>query len=392
MNIYCGRKRVIIHLDMDAFYPSVEILDNPELKGKPVIVGGSANRGVVSSASYEARKFGVHSAQPISQALRLCPHGIFLPVRMERYKELSSMIFGIFRRFTPLVEPLSIDEAFLDVTGTERLLGDPVTVAKKIKKTVLAETGLTVSAGLAPSKFVAKIASDMNKPDGLTVVNAEGLEEFLDPLPIEKMWGAGRVTQEKMIRLGIRTFCDLKQYPAERLEKELGKHGTQMQRLAMGIDSREVETEHEVKSIGHEQTFSSDIDEIEHAKKELLALSMSTAARMRRSGISGITITLKVKYSDFKQITRSVTLDNPTNDGMKIYRTAIDLLETTETGTRPVRLLGVSVSGLNPEMNRQLSIFGEDNEVKKANNLNRAVDSLQERFGKKSVLPGRLLS
>ncbi len=238
----------IIHLDMDAFYPAVEVLDNPGLKGKPVIVGGTKGRGVVSSASYEARKFGVHSAQPIAKAQRLCPHGIFLPGRMSRYVELSGQIFEIFRRFTSLVEPLSIDEAFLDVTGSTRLFGDPVEMAIKIKQVVQEETGLTVSAGVAPSKFVAKIASDIDKPDGLTIVPPEKVRKFLDPLPIGKMWGVGKVTQETLAQLNIYTFRDLSRVPVKVLEKKFGKYGPKMHELSMGIDDRDVVPYQEAKS------------------------------------------------------------------------------------------------------------------------------------------------
>lgn len=387
------KARSIIHLDMDAFYPSVEILDNPELRGKPVIVGGSSKRGVVSSASYEARKFGVHSAQPIARAVNLCPDGIFLPVRMERYKEMSGRIFEIFRRYTPLVEPLSIDEAFLDVTGTERLMGDPVSVAIQIKKTVSDETGLTVSAGVAPSKFIAKIASDMDKPDGLTVVHPEKVMEFLDPLPVSKMWGAGKVTIEKLSRFNIRTFYDLRTFPVNILERTFGKNGPRMHLLAKGIDSRSVETGHEIKSIGHELTFPEDIPDIESAEKRLLFLSMKTGRRMRKNGVSGRTLTLKVKYSDFKQVTRSETFDTYTNDGRIIYNASRQLLKKTETGKRPVRLLGVSMSGLDSGgMKGQLNMFISDTGAEKAERLNRAVDSLQDRFGLKSIQPGTLLS
>lgn len=385
--------KTIIHLDMDAFYPAVEVLDNPELRGKPVIVGGSSKRGVVSSASYEARKFGVHSAQPIAQAFKLCPEGIFLPVRMSRYKELSNKIFEIFHRFTPLVEPLSIDEAFLDITGTERLLGEPVSVAKKLKETILAETGLTVSAGVAPSKFIAKIASDMDKPDGLTVVSADKITEFLDPLPVSKMWGAGKVTLEKLSRFNIKTFYDLKKFPIEILERSFGKNGKQMHFLAMGIDDRSVEIEHETKSIGHEETFLEDIIDIEKSERHLLALAIKTAERMRHNHLKGKTVTLKVKYSTFKQVTRSLTLDDYTDDGMLIYSIVRKLLKKTETGTRPVRLLGVSMSGLALEgATNQLSMFSENEKKEKSEKLNKAIDSLHDKFGKKSVVPGRLLS
>lgn len=386
------REKTIIHLDMDAFYPSVEILDNPDLKGKPVIVGGNSKRGVVSSASYEARRYGVHSAQPIAQALKLCHHGIFLPVRMYRYKELSDRIFEIFHRFTPLVEPLSIDEAFLDVTGTKRLLGDPVTVARTIKKTVYDETGLTVSAGVAPSKFIAKIASDLNKPDGLTVVGKDEIQAFLDPLPVSRMWGAGKVTIEKLSRYNIKTFYDLRKFPVEILERSFGKNGLRMHLLAMGIDDRSVEIEHETKSVGHEETFPEDIVDIDLSEKHLLDLAMKTAERMRRICLKGKTVNLKVKYSDFTQVTRSKTLDQCTDDGMLIYAEARKLLQKTETGRRPVRLLGVSMSGLADEETGQLSLFSEDEKKEKSEKLNRAIDSLHDRFGKKSVVPGRLLS
>lgn len=384
--------KCIIHLDMDAFYPAVEILDNPELKGKPVIVGGSSKRGVVSSASYEARKFGVHSAQPIAKALNLCPRGVFLPVRMERYREMSGRIFEIFKRFTPLVEPLSIDEAFLDITGTERLLGDPVYVAKKIKRKVFNETGLTVSAGVAPSKFIAKIASDMDKPDGFTVVSHDKINDFLDPLPVSKMWGVGKVTLEKLGRYNIKTFYDLRIFPIETLERIFGKNGPRMHFLAMGIDDRSVETEHEIKSIGHELTFPEDIHDIESAEEKIFALAIKTGKRMRNKHVAGKTVTLKVKYNDFKQVTRSQTLDLHTDDGMIIYQTAKKLLEKTDTGRRPVRLLGVSMSGLEQGVkNSQLSLFLKDDKTKKAKNLNKAIDSLQDKFGLKSIQPGRLM-
>ena len=385
--------KIIIHLDMDAFYPAVEILDNPELRGKPVIVGGTSKRGVVSSASYEAREYGVHSAQPIAQALKLCPHGIFLPVRMARYRELSDKIFEIFHRFTPLVEPLSIDEAFLDITGTERLMGNPVFVAKTIKKTVLDETGLTVSAGVAPSKFVAKIASDLNKPDGLTVVPADELTAFLDPLSVSRMWGAGKVTQEKLSRYNIKTFKDLRKFPLKTLEKLFGINGIKMHYLAMGLDDRNVETEHETKSIGHEETFLEDIIDIETCEKNLLELAIKTAERMRQNHFKGRTITLKVKYNDFTQVTRSLTFDDFTDDGMVMYSAIRKLLRKTETGTRPVRLLGVSMSGLALEgQTNQLSLFSGNRKKEKSEKLNKAIDSLHNKFGKKSVIPGRLLS
>lgn len=387
------RQRSIIHLDMDAFYPAVEVLDKPELKGKPVIVGGAKERGVVSSASYEARRFGVHSAQPIATAIRLCPDGIFMPVRMSRYKEVSGQVFEIFHCFTPLVEPLSIDEAFLDLTGAERLMGQTEEIAKKIKETVLKKTGLTVSAGVASSKFVAKIASDIDKPDGLTVVPPNRVREFLDPLPIKKMWGVGKITQQALARLNVKTFKDLRQIPVEILEKNFGKHGAAMHLLSMGIDERDVEPEREAKSIGHEQTFMKDILDPDQAKKEILSLANRVALRMRREEVRGSTVSLKVKYSDFTQITRAATLPEPTDDSMEIYSTSCRLLKKTAVGKRPVRLLGISLSQLSSlEGEKQLFLFDQDKGYRKRKNLNTALDSICEKFGEKSIRPATLIS
>ncbi|MDQ1335545.1 MAG: polymerase [Thermodesulfobacteriota bacterium] len=388
-----ARQKSIIHLDMDAFYPAVEVRDHPELKGKPVIVGGGRERGVVSSASYEARKFGVHSAQPMATAMRLCPHGIFLPVRMSRYQEVSRQVFEIFHSFTPLVEPLSIDEAFLDVTGVERLSGPPREIALKIKEKVLDETGLTVSAGVAPSKFVAKIASDMDKPDGLTVVPPDRVREFLDPLPVDKMWGVGKVTQQVLARLGVRTFQDLTQIPVGLLERTLGKHGAAMHRLAMGIDDRVVEPGHETKSIGHEETFARDILDLEEARKEILSLAGRVARRMRREDVRGLTVSLKIKYADFTLITRAVTLTEPVDDSGEIYATACRLLEKTEVGRRPVRLIGVSLSQLSsPDKETQLRLFDDDRASLKRKGLTLALDSICDKFGEKSIQPATLVS
>jgi len=388
-----ARHRSIIHLDMDAFYPAVEALDKPELKGKPVIVGGAKERGVVSSASYEARRFGVHSAQPIATAIRLCPDGIFMPVRMSRYKEVSRQVFEIFHCFTPLVEPLSIDEAFLDLTGSERLMGQTREIAKKIKETVLKKTGLTVSAGVASSKFVAKIASDIDKPDGLTVVPHDRVRDFLDPLPVKKMWGVGKITQQALARLDVTTFKDLRQIPVEILEKNFGKNGAAMHLLSMGIDERDVEPEREVKSIGHEQTFMKDILNPDQAKREILSLANRVALRMRREDVRGSTVSLKVKYSDFTQITRAATLPEPTDDSAEIYATSCLLLKKTAVGKRPVRLLGISLSQLSSrEGGKQLFLFHQAKGYRKRRDLNTALDSICDRFGEKSIRPATLIS
>jgi len=388
-----ARQRSIIHLDMDAFYPAVEVLDKPELKGKPVIVGGTKKRGVVSSASYEARRFGVHSAQPIATAIRLCPDGIFMPVRMSRYKEISEQVFAIFHSFTPLVEPLSIDEAFLDLTGAERLMGQTEVIARKIKETILKKTGLTVSAGVASSKFVAKIASDIDKPDGLTVVQPDRVRSFLDPLPVKKMWGVGKVTQQALARLSVKTFKDLRQIPVEILEKKFGERGTVMHLFSMGIDERDVEPGREPKSIGHEQTFMKDILNPDQARKEILSLANRIALRMRRDEVRGSTVSLKVKYSDFTQIIRAATLPEPTDDSMEIYSTACRLLKKTAVGKRPVRLLGISLSQLSfREGEKQLMLFDQDKGYQKRKNLNTALDSICDKFGEKSIRPATLIS
>ena len=393
------RHREIIHLDLDAFYASVEMLDNPEIAGKPVIVGGGGKRGVVTAASYEARKFGVHSAQPVATARRLCTG---------RYKEMSDRVFEIFRRFSPLVEALSIDEGFLDVTGTERLFGGALEVARKIKEAVASETGLTVSAGVAASKFVAKIASDMNKPDGLTVVPRGKEKEFLGPLPVGKLWGVGKVTETALHRMGVKTIGDLASVPAENLKKRFGKHGLHLHRLANGIDDREVEPEHEVKSIGHEDTYDEDIRDREAIGKELLSLAHRVSSRLRRKGFRGRTVTLKVKYHNFTQVTRAATLPSPTDDGATIYRTVIPLLKKTEAGRRPVRLLGISVSHFGEkrfprEEWGQIPLFGQRPEPRPPSSrgttardpartakLNEAVDRIREKYGERGIRPGTL--
>jgi len=377
---------------MDAFYAAVEVLDNPALQGKPIIVGGGKERGVVSSASYEARKFGVHSAQPIATAMRLCPQGVFLPVRMARYREISDRVFSIFHRFTPLVEPLSIDEAFLDVTGSLRIFGKPEEIVHKIKKAIKEEIGLTVSAGIAPLKFIAKIASDLNKPDGLTIVLPEQVHEFLESLPIEKLWGVGKTTQKALALLNVRTIGDLSRIPLEVLEAKFGKHGTHLHLLSMGIDDREVETEREVKSIGHEETYAEDISSIDAVKKEILSLSGRVARRLRQEGFAGKTVTLKIKYHDFVQITRSVTLPESTDDGREIFRQCLLLLKKTEAGKRPIRLVGVSLSHLGSSAEkRQRTLFDNGPSHEKCRKLNYALDAIQEKFGDDSIVPGTLL-
>ena len=386
------KPKEILHLDIDAFYPSVEALDNPGLKGKPVIVGGRQARGVVASASYEARRFGVHSAQPIAAAARLCPEGIFLPVRMSRYRELSKQVLEIFKLFTPLVEPVSIDEAFLDVTDSMRLFGHPEEIAGKIKLMVFKETGLRVSAGVAPSKLLAKIASDIDKPDGLTIVLPDQVKEFLDPLPINKMWGVGKVTQAILIGLGVHTIGDLREMPEKILVEKFGKQGAKMHQSSRGFDDREVVPGNDIKSIGHEETFLTDIMEVDTAKRELLALAHKVARRMRSHGFEGKTVTLKVKYNDFVKQTRSTTLSASSDDGLEIYSTVCRLLKQTEIAKKPIRLLGISLSRLSKTGSEgQLSFFHNDGIFQKRKDLHSAMDFVSEKFGENSIQPGTLL-
>jgi DNA polymerase-4 len=402
------RKKEIIHLDMDAFYASVEVLDNSALRGKPVIVGGGVKRGVVAAASYEARKFGVHSSIPMTKAMRLCPHGVFLPVRMERYKEVSDRVFGIFRRYTPLVEPVSLDEAFLDVTESVRLFGPPEEIARKIRAEVRAETGLTVSAGVASSKLVAKIASDMNKPDGLTVVPRGKEQEYLGPLQVGRLWGVGEMTRSALAEMGVQKISDLAGIPEEAVVRKLGKHGAHLHRLAHGIDDREVEPEREIKSMGREETFDEDLLEILALRRQLLDIATRTAARLRSYGLKGRTVTLKVKYSDFRLVTREVTLSLGIDDGGEIFRQALTLLEKTEAGKKPVRLLGIYLSNFGGKPGRdagsgQISLFGyppkpnvpaprssRTRDPARTAKLNEAVDRIRGKYGEKGVRPGTL--
>jgi len=385
------RIRQIIHLDMDAFYASVEVLDNPGYRGKPVIVGGPKKRGVVSAASYEARKFGIHSALPMVAAMRLCPQGIFLPVRMARYKEVSDQIFEIFHHYTPLVEPLSIDEAFLDVTSSIKLFGPAEEIAQEIKNLIRADIGLTVSAGIAPSKLVAKIASDLNKPDGLTIVPEGKVRQFLDPLPIEKLWGVGTVTQKDLALLNVKTIGDLSRLPKDLLQRRFGQQGLQLYFLSRGIDDREVQPERKIKSLGREETFLEDIKEKEKARKEVLTLSQRVAKRLRRHGVGGRTITLKVTYNNFNQISRALTIPAATDDQRNIYKVCLDLLEKTEIGKRPIRLLGIYLSHLTKPGEGQLFLFDQNNSLNKGSRLNRALDAIQDKYGNQSILPGTLL-
>ena len=384
--------RTIIHLDLDAFYASVEALDDPTLRGRPVIVGGDARRGVVCSASYEARAFGVRSAMPTARAHRLCPAGIFRPPRFERYGELSERVMEIFERYTPLVEPLSLDEAFLDVTASRSLHGTGHDIAVAIRGVVRGETGLTISAGIAEVKFAAKIASDLGKPDGLVEVPVGGVREFLAPLPLGRLWGVGAVTERALRALGLRTIGDLARYPADDLARRFGAHGDFLATLARGEDPRAVVPHDPACSVGAEDTFDDDLRGREALAPHLLRQSHRVARRLRHTRTLGRVLTLKVKYAYFELVTRRCTLPRPTDDGREIYATALAQLERTDP-QRAVRLTGVSVSGLTDEpMARQTDLFEgpREREVGRRRALNSALDAIAERFGEGALVPADL--
>jgi len=385
------RERKILHLDMDAFYASVEQHDFPELAGRPVIVGGSTVRGVVSAASYEARRYGVHSAMPMARAVRLCPAGALRPVRMARYRQVSAEVFGIFARYTDLIEPLSIDEAFLDVTGCERLFGAAAEIAATIRKEVRRETGLTVSAGVAPNKFLAKLASDQSKPDGLLEIRPEEIEAFLLPLPVARLWGVGKVTARRLEGLGIKTVADVRHHSRQRLARWLGTAGEQIYCLSHGQDDRPVVVDAPIKSIGHEETYGRDIHGRQVVERELLDLAERVARRLRRHGRQGRCLTLKVRYGDFDTVTRSATSPQGIVHALDIYRRAAELLAKTEAVSRPVRLLGLSLSRLEAADGGQQGLFDGDGK-KRIAALDQAMDRLRDRFGEEGIRRAALLT
>jgi DNA polymerase-4 len=349
---------------MDAFYASVEQRDNPELKGLPVAVGGSPEqRGVVAAASYEARVFGVRSAMPMARAVRLCPSLVIVRPDFARYRATSQAVFAIFRRITPLVEPLSLDEAYLDVT--ENLWGETLgqTVARRIKQEIKTSTGLTASAGVAPNKFLAKIASGWKKPDGLTVIAPERVEQFLHRLPVDALWGVGPVTAKRLRERGIERLVDVRAASASVLQEAVGSHADWLRRLAEGIDDRPVEPNQSAKSSGTENTFAQDLIDLIEIRKEIDDMARDGAAWLERKQLVCRTVTIKVRYSDFTTITRSHSSERPTRDADDIAARAVSLLDRTEAGHRPVRLLGVSVHNLvDPSANRDgviLPLFDE---------------------------------
>jgi DNA polymerase-4 len=374
-------ERSILHVDMDAFFASVEQLDDPALRGRPVLVGYDGPRGVVAAASYESRAFGCHSAQPMATAKRLCPHAAIVPVRHARYREASQQVFKVFNQFTPRIEPLSIDEAFLDVTGSLRLLGPAERIAADLKLRVRTTTGLTASVGVAPNKFLAKLASDMCKPDGLAVVRRDDVDALLAPMPVGKIFGIGPKTAERLRSIGARTIGDLRRLPADVLAQTVGGDGEHYRRLAFGIDDRPVVTDAEAKSIGQEQTFGIDLVDPEAVGAVLLGQAEQVAQRLRGHRLRARAITVKIRFGDYRTITRSTTLPTPTDATAEVWSAARRLFQRwCEAGFQPVRLIGVSAGGLGAA-DGQLDLF-PDPAAQKQRRLDSAVDAINRRFGR----------
>ncbi|MDR9436490.1 MAG: DNA polymerase IV [Thiohalophilus sp.] len=383
----------ILHVDMDAFYASVEVREQPALAGRPVIVGGSAEgRGVVAAASYEARKFGVHSAMPMARALRLCPDAVRLPARLDFYQQISQQIRAIFARYTPEIEPLSLDEAFLDVTASEKLFGTAREVALRIKQDIRDELSLVASVGIAPNKFLAKIASDLDKPDGLVEVAQDEVQTFLDPLPVSRLWGVGKVTGARFEELGIRTIGQLRGRTAEFLTMEFGKFGSHLWELAHGRDPRPVISDHRAKSISMENTFATDVHDTQILRAWLMDMAEQVASRLRQQDFYGRTIQIKLRFADFKTVTRAHTLDEATRSTRDICHTALALLAEAWTGRSPaVRLLGVGVSGLAevPPVPQQGDLFTtSEMTTDKQRELDELADAINNRFGKQQLRRG----
>jgi DNA polymerase IV len=380
-------QRCILHVDLDAFFAAVEQRDNPALRGKPVLIGGSARRGVVAACSYEARRFGIHSAMPMAEAMRRCPQAIVVAHRMERYAEASTAFFAILHDYSPSVEGLSFDEAFVDLTGTERLLGQSIAVARIIKQRVVDELQLVVSAGIAPNKFAAKIASDIDKPNGLRVVEPEQLLQFLHPLPLSRLWGVGEVTAQALTSLGLSTIGDVARYPAAGLVSRLGASmGHHLAALARGQDGRPVVGDTPSSSVGHQETFNDDIDDKQDLVATLLHQADRVAARLRNERLQATVVVLIIKYDDFRQITRRIKV-SATSDGSRIFAAVLGLLHNVQVsddkGAR-VRLCGISTNGLVcRDAPKQLSFDQADTE--RGERLGATLDKLTSKFGDHAV-------
>ena len=380
-------KQLVMHVDMDAFFASVEQLDHEEYRGKPLIIGGLAGRGVVSTCSYEARKFGVHSAMPMGRAQQLCPQGIFIEGNYPRYAEVSQQIFTIFTRYSPVIEPLSIDEAFLDLTGMEKIMETPLDYARKLKAEIREKTGIVASVGIAPNKFLAKLASDLDKPDGLVLIPEDKIRQVLDPLPVGRIWGVGRRMNEQLENLGIQTIGQLYRADAHRLQQYVGENmARHLQQLAAGIDSRIVAPRERAKSIGKEMTFTEDLQCREDAERVLLDLSCKVGWRLRKAGEKARTIQLKLRLSSgFKTYTRSRTLSEATCYDEEIYHTVLALFHELRI-FRGIRLLGVSTAGFDD--GRELNLFQDEG---KKENLYAAIDKIRAKFGEGGITKAQLL-
>ncbi len=380
---------MILHVDMDAFYASVEELDDPGLVGQPVVVGGTPDgRGVVAAANYAARHYGIHSAMPAARARRLCPHAVFIRSRMDRYVEVSRALRAIFARYTPLVEPLSLDEAFLDVTSSLRLFGDGLAIARRIKEEIRQELGLVASVGVAPNKFLAKLASDLDKPDGLVVVPTDAIEAFLEPLPVSRLWGVGKVSNRDLAEIGVQTIGDLRRLPEALLVSRFARTAAHWARLARGIDDRRVVPDRDAKSISHETTFATDIGDAEVLKSWLLELTEQVATRLWRQDLRAKTVFIKVRYADFHTVTRSESLDAPGNLTRELYVTAARLLQAQlARSPRPVRLLGMGASALTTGAHVQGQLF-ETEDREQQRRIDTVVDSIKSRFGNRALRRG----
>jgi DNA polymerase-4 len=379
----------VLHVDMDAFFASVELLDHPELRGKPVIVGHRSARSIVTAATYEARKFGVNSALPMAIALRRCPQAIILEPHFERYHHYSEQVMSIFDDVTPLVERLGIDEAFLDVAGARHVFGSPMEVGQHIRRRVHAETGLVCSVGAAATKFVAKVASGVAKPDGLLVVPRDATIGFLHPLPIAKLWGVGGKTEENLRARGYNTIGDLAAAPLDALRRAMGEAGAQkLHDLSWGIDERTVHAGIAEKSIGHEMTFETNITDPAIIRRELLRMSNMVAVRLRKAGFVGRTVVLKLRFGDFTTITRSRTIGQPTDLGRRIYEEVCEIYDAVGKHDAAIRLVGVRAEQLQDAATAQLGLWDESEGWKEAED---AIDAASARFGRGAVTPARLL-
>lgn len=381
----------ILHIDMDAFFASVEVRDNPELQGKPVIIGHEGGRGVVTSATYEARQFGVRSAMPVSQALRLAPNAIVIQPHMDKYAAVSHQVMNIFESFTPMVQPISIDEAFLDVSGAIKLLGSPLDIARGIREKVWQEERITCSVGIAPSMFIAKLATNQAKPDGIYVVAQNRVLDFLHPLPLSAMWGIGSKTEEQLNRLGLVTVGDLAKISVQSLAKVIGTaHATHLSELAWGRDVRIVETESKEKSISNERTFGVDIEDLDELTNQLMFLCDMVARRLRESNVATRTVALKIRFADFKTISRSRTLPVPTDTAQDMFAAARPLLETVFQDTMRVRLLGVRAEQLVAKQDIPSQLNFTDRETG-WREVEQVLDQVGEKFGKNYLRHARLV-